>query len=203
MEYSKEFKQALSAFSPAEKDRLIFRLLKKDKILSQKLYFELIDPENEDEKRAKMEIFIEAEVAAAAKHLRNPKYFLVLIRKISARITEHVKITSDKFGEVSLNILLVNEVLNHSKNLSDTYKLYMYLLNKIFRIVVLTEKLHPDYFLELKSGFERLADLINSNHQLKKLFVEHGFNLAWLDPDHIPAEISSIQKELKNKGFLR
>jgi hypothetical protein len=203
MDYSKEFKQALSAFSPAEKDRLIFRLLKKDKILSQKLYFELIDPENEDEKRAKMESFIESEVAAAAKHLRNPKYFLVLIRKISARITEHVKITSDKFGEVSLNILLVNEVLKHSKSLNDTYKLDMYLLNKIFRLLVLTEKLHPDYFLELKGGFERLSDQINSNHQQKKLFVEHGFNLAWLEPEYIPAEIGSIQKELKNKGFLR
>ncbi|HAI80253.1 MAG TPA: deoxyuridine 5'-triphosphate nucleotidohydrolase, partial [Chryseobacterium sp.] len=34
MEYSKEFKQALSEFSPIEKDRLIFRLLKKDKLLS-------------------------------------------------------------------------------------------------------------------------------------------------------------------------
>ena len=45
MEYTKEFKQALSEFSPIEKDRLIFRLLKKDKLLSKKLYFELIDPE--------------------------------------------------------------------------------------------------------------------------------------------------------------
>ena len=36
MEYSKEFKQALSEFSSIEKDRLIFRLLKKDKLLSKK-----------------------------------------------------------------------------------------------------------------------------------------------------------------------
>lgn len=35
MEYSKEFKAALSAFSGAEKDKLIFRLLRKDKLLSK------------------------------------------------------------------------------------------------------------------------------------------------------------------------
>ena len=58
MEYSKEFKKALSEFSSVEKDRLIFRLLKKDRILSHKLYFELIDPETEDEKRATMETLI-------------------------------------------------------------------------------------------------------------------------------------------------
>jgi hypothetical protein len=55
MEYSKEFKAALSAFSNIEKDRLIFRLLRKDKLLSKKLYFELIDPETTDDKRDAME----------------------------------------------------------------------------------------------------------------------------------------------------
>ena len=55
MEYSKEFKAAISNFSSVEKDRLIFRLLKKDKLLSKKLYFELIDPENTDQKRTQRE----------------------------------------------------------------------------------------------------------------------------------------------------
>jgi hypothetical protein len=38
----------------------------------------------------------------ASKYIGNAKYFLTIIRKISAEITEHVKITTDKFGEVSL-----------------------------------------------------------------------------------------------------
>ena len=53
MEYSKEFKAALSVLTPTEKDKLIFRLLKKDKILSKKLYFELIDTETTDQKRSR------------------------------------------------------------------------------------------------------------------------------------------------------
>src|SRR5690606_25059640 len=149
MEYSKEFKQAISAFSSVEKDRLIIRLLKKDRILSEKLYFELIDPETQDEKRAQLEDSVKEEVAAASNYIKNAKHFLRLIRKISAKITEHVKITSDKFGEVSLNLLLINEILALATHFRDGYKLYIYLLNKIFRTLVLTQKLDSDYFIEL------------------------------------------------------
>src|ERR1700750_483732 len=107
MEYSKEFKAALSAFSNVEKDRLIFRLLKKDKLLSKKLYFELIDPETTDDKRNAMEENVAEKLLLASKYVGNAKYFMSTVRTVSADITEHVKITTDKFGEVSLNILLV------------------------------------------------------------------------------------------------
>ncbi len=111
MEYSKEFKAALSEFKPIEKDRLIFRLLKKDKLLSKKLYFELIDQETTDDKRNAMEELIKERILLASKYISNSKYFLVLIRKLSAEITEHVKITTDKFGDVYLNLFLINKIL--------------------------------------------------------------------------------------------
>ena len=203
MEYSKEFKKALSEFSGTEKDKLIFRLLKKDKILSKKLYFELIDPENEDDKRAQMEVLISDEVAAAAKHLRNPKYFLVLIRKISAKITKHVKITTDKLGDVSLNLMLVTEILSKTDHFRDGYKLYMYLLNKIFKMLIQTQKLDEDYFLEIQDGFEKLYDLILKNDEFEKLALLHGLDLNWLSPRDIPEHIALIQKEIKSQGFLK
>ena len=62
MEYSKEFKEALSNFTAKEKDKLIIRLLKKDRILSHRLYFELIDEETQDDKRNQMETLIKNEV---------------------------------------------------------------------------------------------------------------------------------------------
>jgi hypothetical protein len=87
-------------------------LLRKDKLLSKKLYFELIDPETTDDKRNAMEEQVEEKVLLASKYIGNAKYFLTIIRKISAEITEHVKITTDKFGEVSLNLLMVNKILD-------------------------------------------------------------------------------------------
>lgn len=203
MEFSKEFKAAISEFSGKEKDKLIFRLLKKDRILSHRLYFELIDPENADQKRLQMEDFIKTEVSAAAKRYGRTKYFLTHIRKISSKITEHVKITSDKFGEVSLNLLLISETLKKLPSSGDHYKLYIYFLNKIFRSLILTTKLEPDYFLDLRGNFEEVQSEISKNKSLEQLTLQNGLFLSWLEPDNIPEQIDLIFKQLKSEGLLR
>jgi len=203
MEFSKEFKQAISEFSGKEKDKLIFRLLKKDRILAHRLYFELIDPENADDKRLQMQDFIKKEVAAAAKRYGRTKYFLTNIRKISSKITEHVKITSDKFGEVSLNLLLISETLENTSKSGDYYKLYIYLLNKLFRSLILTTKLDEDYFLDLKPSFADVKSQILDNDRLEKITLDNGLFLKWLNPENIPEHIDQIFKDVKAEGLLR
>lgn len=203
MEFSKEFKQAISEFSGKEKDKLIFRLLKKDRILSHRLYFELIDPENADDKRLQMQEFIKTEISAAAKRYGRTKYFLTHIRKISSKITEHVKITTDKFGEVSLNLLLISETLKKLPNSGDHYKLYIYFLNKIFRSLILTTKLEPDYYLDLREDFEEVQKQISANKSLEQLTLQNGLFLSWLQPENIPEQIDPIFKQLKSEGLLR
>lgn len=208
MEYSKEFKAALSNFSSIEKDRLIFRLLKKDKLLSKKLYFELIDPETTDNKRDSMEDIIEEKVLLASKYIGNQKYFLGIVRKISAEITEHVKITTDKFGEVSLNLLLINNILDYNEDLSrqrfdNIYKLYLYLINKAIKALSLIKKLDVDYWMELDEYLEILKEKIHQNHYLSKLFINNGIDFNWLTSDKIPDNFDLIIKDLKNQGYLR
>ncbi len=208
MEYSKEFKAALSNFSSVEKDRLIFRLLKKDKLLSKKLYFELIDPETTDNKRDAMEEIVREKVLLASKYISNQKYFLTIIRKISAEITEHVKITTDKFGEVSLNILLINEILKHNEDLSrqrfdNVYKLYLYLINKTVRTLLLIRKLDADYWMEIDEYLDPLKEKILQNKYLSKLFINNGIDFKWLTSDQIPEHFDQVIKDIKSRGFLR
>jgi len=208
MEYSKEFKAALSAFSSIEKDRLIFRLLKKDKLLSKKLYFELIDQETTDNKRNAMEKIIDEKILLASKYIGNQKYFLSIVRKISAEITEHVKITTDKFGEVSLNLLLINKILDHNQDLSrqrfdNVYKLYLYLINKIVKSLLLTKKLDEDYWIEIDEHLSELHKKINDNNYLQKLCINNSIDLAWLKCENIPENLDIIVKEIKAQGFLR
>lgn len=203
MEYSKEFKQAISAFSSQEKDKLIIRLLKKDRILSHRLYFELIDPETADDKRTQLESIIKTEVYAAAKMYGRTKYFLTHIRKVSSKITEHVKITTDKFGEVSLNLLLITETLKNLPKSGDHYKLYIYFLNKIFRALILTKKLDSDYHLELREDFENVQKQILANKTLEEMTLHHGIFFAWFEPENIPDHIDMILKEIKSEGLLR
>lgn len=208
MEYSKEFKAALSDFSSAEKDRLIFRLLKKDKLLSKKLYFELIDPETTDNKRDAMEEIVEEKVILASKYISNQKYFLNIIRKISAEITEHVKITTDKYGEVLLNLLLINKILDYNEDLGrqrfdNVYKLYLYIINKTVKALVLTKKLDVDYWMEIDEHLDELKGKILQNHYLSKLFINNGIDMNWLTSDQIPENFDLIIKEIKSQGFLR
>lgn len=208
MEYSKEFKAALSAFSGAEKDKLIFRLLRKDKLLSKKLYFELIDPETTDDKRDAMEEQVKEKVLLASKYVGNAKYFLTIIRKISAEITEHVKITTDKFGEVSLNLLLINAILEYNTDLSrqrfdNVYKLYLYIINKIFKSLILIRKLDEDYWMEIDEYLRYTQKKITENHYLQKLCINNGLDFNWFECDNIPENIDQIMKDIKSQGFLR
>ena len=208
MEYSKEFKQALSEFSPIEKDRLIFRLLKKDKLLSKKLYFELIDPETTDQKRDQMEEIIAEKALLASKYIGNPKYYLSTIRTISAEITEHVKVTTDKFGEIYLQLFLVKKILENNDKLNQqrfdsVYKLYIYLINKIVRALLLIRKTDEDYWLEFDVLLSEIDFQIHQNVYLEKLCINNSFDFNWLKSENIPDHLDLIIKDLKSQGFLR
>jgi hypothetical protein len=208
MEYSKEFKAALSNFSSIEKDRLIFRLLKKDKLLSKKLYFELIDTETTDQKRNQMEEQIEERILLASKYIGNPKYFLVLIRKVSAEITEHVKITTDKFGDIYLQLFLVNKILEHNEKLNqqrfdNIYKLYIYLINKLIKAIISIKKIDEDYWIELNDILKDIEFQIHENRYLEKLCINNSFDFDWLNTEKIPDHLDLIVKDIKNQGFLK
>lgn len=208
MEYSKEFKQALSEFSSIEKDRLIFRLLKKDKLLSKKLYFELIDPETTDQKREKMEEIIREKTLLAAKYIGNSKYYLVIIRRISAEITEHVKVTTDKFGEVYLNLFLVHQILENNDSFAQqrfdiVYKLYIYLINKIIRALLLIKKIDEDYWMEFDEILEKIEHKVHQNSYLEKLFINNGIEFNWLQSENLPEHLDLIIKDINSQGFLR
>ena len=208
MEYSKEFKQALSEFSSVEKDRLIFRLLKKDKLLSKKLYFELIDPETTDQKRDQMEENVTEKLASAARYIGNPKYYLSTIRTISAEITEHVKVTTDKFGEVYLNLFLVDQILENNDSFAqqrfdNVYKLYIYLINKIVRALLLIKKIDEDYWMEFDEILGKIDDKVHENRYLEKLFINNGIDFNWLQSENLPENLDLIIKNIKSQGFLR
>ena len=208
MEYSKEFKQALSEFSSIEKDRLIFRLLKKDKLLSKKLYFEMIDPETTDQKRDQMEENVTEKLASAARYIGNPKYYLSTIRTISAEITEHVKVTTDKFGEVYLNLFLVDQILENNDSFAqqrfdNVYKLYIYLINKIVRALLLIKKIDEDYWMEFDEILGKIDDKVHENRYLEKLFINNGIDFNWLQSENLPENLDLIIKNIKSQGFLR
>src|SRR5436190_2798325 len=209
MVFDKEFKIAIQNLPTAEKDKLILRLLKKDLLLANRLYFELVDVQTVDDRRVKMQEVVNKAVAKMTKTFNSPGYLLQNMRYLSAEITEHVKITKDKFGDISLNLQMLVEVLEQNNSrivnqkIAKTYKLIIYILARTFKILTLINTLHEDYRMEFKDDLQRLGELITENPVLMKNAIYNGLNVNWLIDNEIPENINAVLKELKSTGLLK
>lgn len=209
MTFSKEFKEAISHLPDKEKDKLLFRLLKKDPILAKRLEFELISAQSVDEKRLEMEEEIKERVKAFSEGFYSLGYLNMDIRFLSGDITEYVKVTKDKFGEASLNLLLLKEVLKfNNPHISNARwnmrfkKIAVALLARIFKILTLIEKLDQDYFIEFEDPLRETGQLIGQNPNLMKMCIHCGLDVNWLIQGNIPENISEIYKHVRAEGYL-
>ncbi|AXG68477.1 hypothetical protein KORDIASMS9_00692 [Kordia sp. SMS9] len=207
--FDQDFKNAISELPSKEKDKLIFRLLKKDLALADRLYFELLDDRTVDDRRNEMETKILRKVEHASERYWSPGYLMMDMREISGDITEHVKITKDKFGEASLNLLMLNEILKQNSHRIEkatpakAYKLCIYIIARVFKILMLIQKLHEDYLLDFKDNLKLLGNQIGNVHHLMKNSIYNGLDVNWLLSGEIPENIVQHHKELKANGYLK
>ncbi|TXK73307.1 hypothetical protein [Mesonia sp. HuA40] len=208
MKFSNDFKEAVLALSQKEKDQLLLRLLKKDKNLIKQLHFRLIDDKNVDERRAILEqhiLKISKKIAQESVSLNQLKVFT---SRLSSEISDHSRTTKDQFGEVYLNLLMLNTLLKYGTSLFEnsnhfaSQKFYIYIIKRIFKCLVQIKKMHEDLHLEFQPLLEELTDHLVKNELLTKMCIHHGLDFNWLNVHHIPEDIVGIQKELKQAGFL-
>lgn len=209
MTFDKDFKLAISNLPSSEKDKLLFRLLKKDLALANRLYFELVSTDSVDERRGNLEKHIIRSVQLITDRYYSPGILMMDMRELSGYINEHVTTTKDKYGEASLNLLLLNEVLrlNHlnvnGSSPNKGYKLCIYIISKIFKILILIQSLHEDFQMEFEHSLSKLGDEIPKNIRLMNLAIQNGLDLNWLMTDGIPEDIKEIHKNIRALGFLR
>ncbi|WP_298951939.1 hypothetical protein [uncultured Nonlabens sp.] len=209
MTFHKEFKEALSHLSSVEKDKLILRLLKKDLMLANRLAFELLDNGSVDDRRADLEIALKNEIEYRATFVTTPGYLMMDLRDMSGRITEHLKITKDKFGEVSLNLLMLVECLKiHNKKIEEytpgkSRKLSVYIIARAFKILILICKMHEDTFMEFEDDLKKLGTLISDNKYLMRAATFNRFDVNWLLNADIPEDIEAFHKEIRANGYLK
>lgn len=210
MKFDKEFKEAILNLPEKEKDKLLLRLLKKDLDLVNKLHFELISTNSVDDERVLMENKIITKIAESKEAFYSFGYLLMELRYLSGDITVHVKKTKDKFGEVSLNILMLTtffELFNDqlpTEKCGKAYKIIIYIIARAFKILLLAQKLHKDYFLDLESDLMKLGNYLLDNHVIMKMCINNGFDVNWLlSIDKVPDDLPVIHKQIREAGFLR
>ena len=204
-----EFKKALQELPEKEKDKLIFRLLRRDMDLAEKLHFELVDTDSIEDKRRNMETIISNDIKRFSENFHSLDYIAIEMRRISGKISHHVKITKDKFGEISLNLQMLNEVIEQNafsltrSKPQKSIKFYNYVIVRAFKILLLINLLHEDFLLDFKADLKKLGANIASNKMLLKTANFNSLEINWLLEAEIPENIPQIHKEIKAAGFLK
>ena len=207
--FSKEFKKAIQELPNSEKDKLIFRLLKRDLDLANRLYFELVDVETVEDKRTAFEIEMIKKINYFSDRYYSVGYLLQDTRFLSGDITNHVKITKDKFGEISLNLKMLNHLLTINNKRIETvtyskaYTLCIYVIARAFKILLLIKAMDEDYFLDFKENLSTLGKLIYDNPFLMHTAIDNDLDVNWLILGEIPENIVAIHKEMRANGFLK
>lgn len=209
MKFHDDFKAALALLPAKEKDKLLWRLIKRDELLARRLEFELLAPYDAIDKRNDLGNVIQDRIISMAGRRERLSAILSQFRYLSGDITRHVYITKDKIGEVLLNFILLQQAMLLLNNTSylfggrTTQKYVVYMLNKLYRTCMMINKLHTDYHIELEDDALKLGEIMQANSDLMKYVKHHKFNVNWLIDFDIPQDLDAYYKAVKQQGLLR
>lgn len=209
MTFPEELKDAIRQLPSKEKDKLIFRLLKRDLVLANQLLFEFVSTETVEIRREKTKKYLKNLIERATLHFYSTRYLNMDVRGMSGVISEHVSFTKDKYGEISLNLWMITEVLqkNAKKILAESgdksEKFCVAVIARAFKILLLIKKLHEDYLVDFEDNLIKLGNLISNNPNLMKRAIQNGLDVNWLINVNIPENIEQIHKDLRAKGYLK
>ena len=209
MKFEQDFKDALLRLPIKEKDKLLLRLLKKDINLANQLYFELVETRSVEELRNSVEQEIQQVIRDRAKRFYSAGALMMYLRDISGMINEHVSNTKDKYGYPYLNCIMLTStltsnrayLLNCSKN--EAFKFNTYVVARIFKILTQVKGLHEDLQFDFQELFENLILEMIQIPTLMDATIYHGLDLNWLNYQEIPDDIVAIQKDLRQRGYLK
>jgi len=160
----KDLKIAITDLPLKEKDKLLLRLVAKDKILTEHLHFKLLEDESDLEARKEI---IKAEVDEQVPQLKkvNAKDGLAAFRKLITRVNQFYKITKDPLGEVELKIYILSSVPLEFKRSLFGYRDFGFLFaNFYIKTASVTfnkfGKLHEDLQFDLSESLNQLLKRI-------------------------------------------
>lgn len=167
----KALKLAIKSLPEKEKDKLLLRLIAKDKVLTEHLHFKLLENEQDLVLRQEQLLqHIEDEIAdLMASRKLNSKEALLKLRRLNGSINHHFKVTRDLNSEIELRIYLLNHIpINFDEGVfSSLYKfnekLSVYFVKTTVSILHKYSKIHEDLQFDLKAPLNALLNKVYSN----------------------------------------
>lgn len=182
-----ELKKAIRELSHKEKDKLLLRLIPKDEMLVAQLEFRLLEESKTTEfRRDNLRNFVEQALQRSANNYYSPGYLLLDLRSVSGSINRHVKITGDKYGEIELNLFMLNrtlELLGSQLRYSSPWHsrtLHEYIGKRVLKLQGLLEKLPEDYHADFRDDFQSLAGYLRQQGNFGRVAKSLGLDLEQL-----------------------
>jgi hypothetical protein len=207
MTIDNDLKEAICQMPQKEKDKLLLRLIRKDKILTQKLFFELLENKSMEDKREELEEKILLELDQLSKGYFTSHQLLTWLKSISRQITIHLKVTKDQLGEISLHLLTLNctlerchERLYHMDDIK-TQKLYDYMAAKTLRMIKLIQQSHEEVRFDYKGAIEQWGRQVSNNPSLKDRLIKKGLKISWLVDFNLPEVVSPKKNIPRQETF--
>ncbi|MCJ0742501.1 hypothetical protein [Pedobacter montanisoli] len=163
-----ELKQAILSLPVKEKDKLLLRLVAKDKVLTERLHFMLLEDESNLEERVG---HLEAEIKDVCEALRTQpkltaKDVLLSLRKLNKEINHFAKVTKSDFEEIRLKLQVLKhaplkfkfKLFSSARNYEQT--LASYVVKSVLNIHKKFVKLHEDLRFDLTGDFNELLEHI-------------------------------------------
>ncbi len=172
---SPELKTAVLALPEKEKDKLLLRLIRKDRTLIQQMHFQLLEGEIDLEERRERTFrlvnqeILQVERQLDARKYYNPRDLMLALRSMSGLVNQHFLITKDKTGELEMRLHILNQIFHYAPGFFDyanhaNDKLLQYVIGRIKNVHGSYSKLHEDLQFDYAEKFnEALAFAYSSS----------------------------------------
>lgn len=165
---NKALKYEILKLPVKEKDKLLLRLIAKDKVLTEHLHFLLLEDESDLSARVEeiKSLIVEQDKAV------NAKEQLIYLRKMIKHINHFLKVTKSVTDDVELRIFLLKHANIHFKSrVYSSFKNYEHLFAVFFVKSVQTtfkkwQKLHEDIQFDLKDNLNQILEKLQDKEMV-------------------------------------
>jgi hypothetical protein len=163
----KDLKIAITELPLKEKDKLLLRLIAKDKVLTEHLHYKLLEVESDlEDRKEKIKTDVSDQIPSLKK--LNAKEALAIVRKMVTSVNHFYKVTKDPFGEVELKIFIFNHIPLAYKRSIFGYRDFgflfaAYYIKTLSATLNKFNKLHEDLQFDLREELNHLLHKIYSS----------------------------------------
>ena len=165
MPLSDDLKKAIVSMPQKEKDKLLLQLVSKNDNLVLRLEFELL--EQGDTLNLRRDEIKKSILRVAKMTHDTPGWMMMDMRTLNGLITQHVKTTKDKYGDIELTLFLLKTFFDYQLDLLRVHNgksdsCAEYIAKRTDGLVKKLQKLDEEYYVDFGTDVQKLLDYLHT-----------------------------------------